>query len=165
MRWISTKCSSLEELIPYRANVLLVWLTAMTCFVMPLQSNAMPPMKKKSFENVYAGTYVDDDCPFTEEEARKVWSGELLRARLRLNFNDGEEGWLWTGVNCDERKGAPGMYIYVISGEWTWKVADEVWPVFVLESTFGIGDRSDILQSMDEVIRDTVTEYLKLNLE
>ncbi len=135
----------------------------------PSLSLAMPPMKKTNFELVYASSSVNDDCPIDTDLVNEKWVGELLRARLKQTLNSFEDGVLWLAVQCMELDAAPGTYAFYIEGQWTWALGngngDRVYPVHYLSDLLGVGQRDFIIQGVEQVMDQTITEYLKANLE
>ena len=141
-----------------------ILLTTTILMIVPSLSLAMPPMKKTDFELVYAASSVSD-CPFDKDLINEKWTGELLRARLKETPMMAEKGWLWLSANCMELESTPGAYAFVIEGQWTWSVDETKFPIYVLAEAMGIGYRDFILQQADRIMDETITEYLKVNLE
>lgn len=147
-----------------------------TCFILllmttilmlvPSLSLAMPPMKKTNFEAVFASSSVSE-CPFDNDLVNEKWVGELLRARLKQTPNSFEDGVLWLAVQCMELDALPGTYAFYIEGQWTWSFGngDGIYPIHLLSDLLGVGERDFIIQGVEQVMDQTITKYLKANLE
>jgi hypothetical protein len=164
MRWMTKTLPSLSEISRSRARVLLLWLTAVTGSLIALPSYAMPSMKSKDFEVVYASGAANDKCIIDEAYLSSVWDAQLLRARIKNEYRDLALGWLWIKVDCTPLNNNPENFIYDIDVVWTWDVDQDKSAEILLSGSYGVGSEDRIKQSVEDEINDAITEYLKANL-
>jgi len=137
----------------------------------------VPSMKSDNFEVLSVGTTVID-CPFTEAEVDAIWESELLRARLSGNGLGLSNGALWFSADCLKR-GELDSWVYEVEVNWTWTEekpagieysgnsprSANIYPEVTVSSTYGLGDKSFILEAAREIIQKAITRYLKANLD
>ena len=124
----------------------------------------MPSMKRGNFESVFAASSVDEECPVTKEDVNEIWEAEMLRARLKREYYDGETGWLWIDLNC-MRSPNDKRTIYHVQPSWSWKDPSGDWVTSISYNNMGIGGERALVDTDKEIIEATVTHYLTVNLE
>ena len=123
-------------------------------------------MQKDNPETLHFSAFISSECPISEAEIEAVINGVLIRSRLRPGeyLSSPETSGSYVKIDCMDRTSE--LFVFTVSVNFIryafGRIVADIYPDY---GSFGVGEKSDMADSVRDAVERLVTDYLQANFD